>query len=451
MALVVSVAGCTREQSKTEGPRQSSGDRATATTVLASIANDDKPPHAATGHAGEPASENQPASFQVTFSESGKGVAYLVDRGGKVSVVHNRSRGKEYAAVGAMVLSPDGQRLAYTAQVDGKWRMVVDGKEGSAYDTLLAPVFSPDGKHVVYQATLGDKYFLVVDATPNAGTRASYTTPVFSSDSNKIVFVEASASASEIQLIVSDLKFRPLNSKKSIGDQMYIANSAKTSIAAERVVDGKHRIVTFTFAKPDVVREGPAYDLIERVTISDEGESVAYCALKGGKRLLVMDGREESLPKGLLPELPVIRPDRKGVGLLLASDGMVSLHQSFYNTTEHGKKYSEATSLTYSKDSRFSAYAARQGENWFVVVNGKEGPAYDKVVTPLFSPDSRFLVYRARKNGKRFVVVADTNGKTIKELPSYEQVFEVHFTSDGSSIAYGAKDGNNLVWKVEKL
>jgi len=73
------------------------------------------------------------------------------------------------------------------------------------------------------------------------------------------------------------------------------------------------------------------------------------------------------------------------------------------------------------------------------------------VVSPIFSPDEKFLVYRARKDGKRFVVVADTRGKTITQQPSYEQVFQPVFTADGKSVAYGVKDGNKLIWKVEKL
>jgi len=86
-----------------------------------------------------------------------------------------------------------------------------------------------------------------------------------------------------------------------------------------------------------------------------------------------------------------------------------------------------------------------------VVANGKEGPALDRVVSPVFSPDGKFLLYRARKDGKRFVVVADANGKTLRQYPAYEQVFQPVFTADGKSVAYGVKDGNKLIWKVEKL
>ena len=113
--------------------------------------------------------------------------------------------------------------------------------------------------------------------------------------------------------------------------------------------------------------------------------------------------------------------------------------------------YDEAANLTYSKDGSY-AYAARNGKNWFIVVNGTEGPAFDRAIEPLFSPDCRYVVYRARKGGKRFVVVADAkDGRIIRQHQSYEQVFQPVFTATGMAIGYGVKDGNKLFWKVEPL
>ena len=452
IALIPAIYGCSRQQEKpvTASP-PAVNEVATATTVLATIADDEKPPRAFPGHAAAPAPQNQPDSFEVVFSGSVRGVAYTVEKNNKFSVVHNNIRGKEYASVGKVVLSSDGRRIAYGALADGKWRMVVDGKEGRRYDVLLSPIFSPDGQHVAYQAKEGEKWYLVVDNMPNAGTTASYTTPEFSSDSNLIAYVESAVSSSGMRLIVSDLTFGKQHVKQSIGDLLFTTNRDKTRIAAAQVVDNKLRIIDFSFAKPDVVHEGPRYDVIEKLTFGDDGVSVSYCALKGRTRLLVLDNKEELLPKGLLPQLPVVRPDKKGVGVLLTSQNRFFLHQAFVNSTKKGKWYDEAADLAYSKDARLSVYAARKGHNWFVVVNGKEGPAFERVVTPVFSPDDKRLVYRARKDGKRFVVVADTGGKTIKQHPAYEQVFQTVFTADGKSIAYGVKDGKKLIWKVEKI
>jgi hypothetical protein len=445
------IAGCTGKQEKAKDTQQSSGAVASATTLLATIADGDKPPRAIPGHEPDPASQDRSASFQVVFSESGNGAAYVTNKGGTFCVVHNRGRGKEYSAVGTVVLSSDGRRIAYGALADGKWRMVVDGKEGRSYDTVLSPIFSPDGQHVAYQAQEGEKWYVVVDNTSNAGTTTSYTTPEFSSDSTSIAYVETAASNSKMQLIVSDLTFGKQSVKWSIGDQLFTTNRDRTRIAAVQVVDNKFRVIDFDFAKPDVVHEGPLYDVIEQLTLSYDGMSMSYCALKGRTRLIILDNRVEPLPDGRAPELPVIRPDKKGVGVLLASQNRISLHHSFFNSKDNGKMYDEAANLTYSKDGSY-AYAARIGKKWFIVVNGTEGSAFDRVVEPLFSPDGRYVVYRARKDGRRFVVAADAkDGSIIRQHPSYEQVFQPAFAAAGKAIGYGVKDGNKLVWRVEPL
>jgi hypothetical protein len=450
IACILSLVGCSRDQEKSKRASPFGVNEVpTVTTVIATIPDDARPPQAIPGHAAQ-AAGIQPA-FDVIVSESKRGVAYTTEKDGKFSVHHNQSRGKEYSAVGSIVLSTDGRRVAYGALADGKWRMVVDGKEGRPYDALLSPVFSPDGKHFAYQAKEGEKWYIVVDDTPNAGTTASYTTPEFSFDSTLIAYVETAVSNRDMGLIVSDLRFGRQSIKRSIGDLLFTTNRDKTRIAAAQVVGNKIRIIDFSFADPDVVHEGPLYDLIEKLTFGEDGRSICYCALKGRTRLMVLDNREEILPKGLLPQLPVVRPDKKGVGVLLAWHDRFFLHQSFTGTAEKGRKYDEAADLTYSKDGRFYAYAARKGQNWFVVVNGKEGPAFDRVVMPVFSPDGKLLVYRVRKDGKRFVVVADTSGNTKKKHPSYEQVFQPVFTADGKSIAYGVKDGNKLICNVEHL
>lgn len=45
----------------------------------------------------------------------------------------------------------------------------------------------------------------------------------------------------------------------------------------------------------------------------------------------------------------------------------------------------------------------------------------------------------------------DSDGKVLREHPPYDMVYATTFTDDGSSVAYGVKDGDKLIWKVEKL
>jgi Tol biopolymer transport system component len=378
-------------------------------------------------------------------------VAYLAEKDSRVYVVHNGVRGREYSKIGSVVFSPDGQRIAYSALTDGKWRVVVDGREGRPYDVLLPLKFSPDSQHVVYRAQEGREWYVVVDGRSSPGTISSYIKPEFNADSTLIAYIKSAASTSEQRLIVSDLAFDKQYIKKSIGDLLFVVSKDRTRIATAEVVDKKFRIIDFSITEPDNIHKGPIYDLIDMLTLSDDGRLVSYLALRGRKRVIVLGNREEPFPEGQLRELPVVRPDGKAVGVLLITQGRYSLYQAFMEGKERGKTYDEAESLTYSNDGSYT-YAARNGRDWFVVVDGKEGPAFDRVVTPLFGPAGKYLVYRVRKEGRRFVVVADAlTGKILRKHPAYEQVFQPVFTSDGKSVAYGVKDGQELWWKVEKL
>jgi hypothetical protein len=145
------------------------------------------------------------------------------------------------------------------------------------------------------------------------------------------------------------------------------------------------------------------------------------------------------------------RPDMKAAAVIMADKGGYYFHQVFAAAGGKPVKYDEASTPLYAPDGSRAAFIAKRGKRIFMVVNGRECPAYDIVVSPQFSPDGRFLVYRARKDGKRFVVVADADGKTLREHPQYEMVFPVVFTDDGKSVAYGVKDGQKLVWMVERL
>jgi WD40 repeat protein len=451
MLLLASIlVGCSDKVERVKSASQTGKNVTSDLTVLATIADDVKPPKAIPGHETDPTLKGQPASFQLLFSTTGESVAYTASNGDKVYVIHNQNRGKEYAEIGTVVISPDGRRIAYGARLGDKWSMVVDGKEGRLFDTVLTPLFSPDSRHLMYQVKSGAYEHIVVDSTMSEGTLASYTTPEFNSESDTIAYVEAAASNSDMRLIVTDLSFRKKSIKMSIGDQLFITNRGKSRIAAVQVVNNKFRVIDFDFTKPDVVNEGPLYDLIEQLTLSDDGMSMSYCALNGRSRLILLDKQGEPLPEGRAPELPVIRPDKKGVGILLASQNRISFYQAFVGSKKKGKIYDEAVNLTYGKDGSF-AYAARSDKQWCIVVNRTEGPAFDKVVEPVFSPDGKHVAYRARKDGKRFVVVVDTESKTVSTHPPHEQVSGVRFTPDGNSVAYGVKDGRQLIWKVVPL
>jgi hypothetical protein len=479
LMVFISISGCSREPQKTAVPTPSAESKqqqktealpstasvpaqgaqarpartevAAATTLLATVAEDEKPeavnPTVANIH------PSIDTTLQVIFSEWGGGVAYVVGmKGDKVYVVHNGRPGSLYGAFGEVVLSPDGSRFAYGAMTDGKWRMVLDGKEGELFSSVRNPKFSPDGRHLAYQGMKGDLWQLIMDGAVISSTKTRYRPHEFSGDSARIAYIDnVDEKTLKGRLVVSDIyskNERTINT----GVTDMVLNADKTTIAAiSRNPVNRERMIQFDFAKPDAIIKGAEYDKIVSPVFGPSGTDLAYFGERKGRIYGVFRGQEEILPEGVTPGTPVINQAGKSVGVLMSANDTVYLYQMFRNSGRKGSLYDEAEWLVYSSDGTVSAFAARKGGSWFVVVNGKEGPAYDRVVAPVFSPDGKRLVYRARKEGRRFVVIADANGKTIRQHPEYEQVFQPVFTADGKSVAYGVKDGRKLIWKVEKL
>jgi hypothetical protein len=340
--------------------------------------------------------------------------------------------------------------LAYTVSRNDRWFVVVDGKEGEVFDSVGRPKFSPDSRHSIYNAAVGERAHLVVDGRKSASFPGSWD-ELFSGDSKKIISIQNSAEGNNVHtVVITDLTFGSRR-EQALDAILFIYNNERNRIAAIGLDKEKHRLIELSIEKPEQVKRGQVYNNIDLHTFGPDGVSVAYVADKEGKRILVLNGREELLPEGAPVNWPAVRPDGKAAGIILAGKDGQFFHQAFENSGRKTKAYEEAGQPLYSPDGSRFAFVAKRGKDVFMVVSGKEGPAYDMVVSPQFSTDGRFLIYRARKDGQRFVVVADADGKTLREHPRYELVFPVVVTGDGASVAYGVKNGEKLEQIVEKL
>lgn len=442
----VALTGCERAPHETPVPAPSPETAVLAeSALLGSIVNGHSPTST------DPYADYRPA-YSVVFDETGRGVAYVARIGEANHVVFKGKVGAPTTGIDQIRISPDGQRVAYSAMVDGKWRMFIDGAVGLESDEVGDPVFSPDSKHIAYWGKLADKWFMSVDGIKSERDRGYVGEPIFSADSSRVAYVEQVDDQGGIRLVVSDLALKALDTKAGVGAMMR-ANAGQTRIAAVSGAGGRQRVIEFSFAEPATVKAGPEYDAIVDMAFGADGVSVAYIAEQGGKRFIVLNGHEEPVGEGRPAGPPVVRPDGKAVGIIMATGGEYYFHQAFADGGDAEEaRYSGMADFVYSSDGAMHAYTAQRGNGWFVVVNGHEGPSYDIVVTPSFSPDGKRIVYRARKDGKRFVVVADAaSGKVTREHPAYEQVFPVVFTPDGKSVAYGAVEGRQIFWKVEGL
>jgi WD40 repeat protein len=450
ICTALSSSGCSDKQAA-QGSREDTV-VSSASALLVTVLQDDRPP------AKDAASANQLPKGAIQdffFSETGRSVAYSVRDYGYSYVSVNGKPGKVYKAdVSPVVMSPGGSHVAYAAPVGGSWRMVVDGVEGAEYTQVKEPKFSPDGRHVAYTALKEGRWGLVVDNEWHDGQSPQMQEfHLFSGDSTRIAYVDQVKEHYAGRLVVADLRLKEQKVLFPTGAGNLIGNADGTRGAVIVLSEGKQKVATFSFANPAELKTGPGYDRVNNLVFGPDGTSLAYTAEKGGVTFVVYGDREEPAGVGEFRESPVVRPDLKGVGVIAADkDDRPYLREYFSGTGNQPKRYDGASFLTYSKDGVAAYAAASLGKKaWFVVVGGKEGPAFDRVVMPHFSPDGKFVVYRARKDGKRFVVVADRSGKTVRQHPSHEQVFELRFTADGRSVAYGVKDAQKLSWTVEPL
>lgn len=455
IAGVLCFAGCTKDEaaSTNEAPR-AEPEVITTTTVLAVIADDERPSTASAGsrHSGARTAEGQPAYFHVEMSPTGRGAAYIAAVGGRMRVVHNGKAGKLYADIDGftLALSPDGKHVAYAAEVNGKWVMVHDGKEEGPYDSLGPAVFSADSGHLAFECKQGDHWRLYVDGRLGPETFQFIDKPSFSQDGTRLLYGESDDGKRPQQMVVSDLEFRPLSIKRSSGGPFLVSGDGDR-IAAMSEAAGKKRVIEFSFREPDEVKEGPLFEQVSNLAYSPDGTVLSYIGTSGEDHYIVLNRKKERIPSGFYPWPTVVRPDNRAVMTFVSGDDWAYLYEGFDGHGKKGKQYKEGSYLVYSPDGKRHAYVAIRNERFFVVVNGKEGPDFDRIVDPRFSPDGRFLAYRVRQDGERFVVVADGSGKVLRKLRSYEMIFPVTFTHDGNAVAFGVKDGKKFVWIVETL
>lgn len=426
--------GCKPDQGSSKvRPAQSNSDVVAHTTQLATLESHDND------------------SVTLYFNHNGSGAAYVTKTGEAYRVTHNGRVSGALQSIDKLVISPDGTRVAYSAMVNEKWRMYIDGVVGVPSDEVNDPVFSHDSRHIAYAAKNDKTWNLVVDGRVNPETRAYISSPAFNADASRLIYSEKDTDAGTSRLVISDLAYKKLFVKESCGNN-FVFNKDKTRLATTLEKANKQSVVRLDISRPDSLDEGALFDAVQTIVFGNDGNSLAYIGIRGEQRILVVNNKETILPEGNIPGAPVVRPDGKGAGIIVSSAKGFFLYQTVSDSSSKDNGYEEATDLAYSNTGGTYAFAARNGTNWFVVVNGVQGPLYDRVVSPIFSPDGGLLIYRARKDGRRFIVVADArNGKIVRQQPAYDQVFQPVFTSDGKSIAYGVKDGQKIVWKVEKL
>jgi hypothetical protein len=144
------------------------------------------------------------------------------------------------------VVSPDNKRLAYLARRDDGWFVVIDGSEGKVYELIVQGrlMFSPNSKRMGYSGKQGDKWLTVIDGKEYGGILVR-----FSPDSKHSFCIKGS------------------------GDKAILITDDTESEAK--------------------------YNKITGVSVSSDGERIAFTAMANNKWVVVVDGVESKGYEGV--------------------------------------------------------------------------------------------------------------------------------------------------------
>ncbi len=107
----------------------------------------------------------------------------------------------------------------------------------------------------------------------------------------------------------------------------------------------------------------------------------------------------------------------------------------------------EEGTLVFSPDSKRVAYVARTSSKQRVVVDGKEEKQYDAIVvgTLVFSPDSKHVAYVARADSRVFVVMDS------KEEKQYDAIIALGTNGEGRIVFDSANSLHYLAAKGQGI
>ena len=311
------------------------------------------------------------------FSPDSSRIAGIHREGDKMHIVVDGAAGREHTGMDFnytryLVFSPDSQRIAFVGVIsleeNQKCLAVIDYTPGRIYDDVWEIIFSPDSQHSAYIATWQGERFVVLDGEEGEKyDHVNRLNVVFSPDSQHVAYIAAS--------------------------------------------EGKY------FAVIDGV-EGKRYDFAQDIVFSPDSQHVAYMA----DDYLVVDGIEQKAPGGGYDVR--FSPDSQRLAYMGCKGGFWGNITGFWVVIDGRKEntYDSVRDVVFSPDSRRVAYVAATEEDndiykYFMVVDGMEGKLFDWIEgTPSFSPDSKWVAYAARQGDKAVVVVNGVAGHQYDEI-----------------------------------
>lgn len=363
----------------------------------------------------------------VSISNNMRRIAFRIRQVGKQVAVINGVNDAAYDSVTTPIFSPDSKRYAYLAKNGGNWFLVENGipQQTENFADIRGLQYHPDSKSILYVAGDDNRQFTVINGVK--GNPYKYL------DENSIRFgaggkIAYTAIEGNKHMMVFDGKEGA--SYERVGYPVFSLKGNRLGYTAKK--DGKEFVVIDN-------EEGKGYDSVEAVIFSDNGQHFVYHVFDKGSEMVVHNGAEGKRFKFVH-------------SLLISNDGSKVIYAVetetknsegfFHNVVVNGEvmpTYETVveSSLRISNNKKRLAYEAEWHDEFFVVLDGKNGKHYGDVLqsTITISPNSKRIAYAAENNSRRVVSVDDVEGK------DYDDIYSVIFSPNSKWVIYVAKTG----------
>ncbi len=326
--------------------------------------------------------------------------------GKTAAAVNGKPFPSEFDEMKSVVLSADGAHVAAAARKGTAWRISLDGREvGPECEAVgtNGPVFSRDARRLAYAAKIKGRWFAVVDGAlvNKEGYDAIGPLALGGEDGSRLAYA---AGRGDKWAMVADGKAGPFYDK--VGDPVFSPDGKRLAYTAEA---GGEKFVIIDGARQ------PAWDQVEKPVFSYDGRHCAYSVIKGKTSLVIEDGaRVGGVYPMSSPVSPIVfgpRDSRMAFAAYNGKDWMVVIDG------KAGTLYRDvlADNIMLSPDGKGYIYPAAGDSGWLVVQNGREGQGWDRIVIGdgAYSRDGSEFVYAGRRGKQWHLVMNGREGPAL--------------------------------------
>lgn len=335
-------------------------------------------------------------------SKDGKTLAYAARRGHQWFIVRN---GQEMLvsgkAVTDLVLSPDGNKIAYVVEQGGKQTIVADGKPVGSFQKAFLFFISNDGRRLVYMVKQGGSRFLVTDGKPSAPCTHIRWLSLADDGQVQAYVAQSGSKQSMVWRGRRSPPYDEIGSPSLSRDGRQLAYPAQVGNRWVVMVNGQKR---------------GSYEKVASVRISEDGSMVAAAVLDGGHWFVIVNGHREGPYDSVEPPL-VSYSTAAPTSSAAAGSGRMRLGYAaavggkwfVVVDSERSAPYDRTFAPIFSHDGQHVAFRAVKGNKGLVILDGQEGPLYDYIAAgPAFRKDGS-LEYLAVRGDTLYRVTVPVN------------------------------------------